>query len=94
MLLITSPMASARERTTSLSDCFSAEFFQRFRPLTKGARRIHDVVDHDCGLAFDVADQIHDFRLTRLWASFLDNRDACMQTVGKHTRARYAAKIG
>ena len=85
-------IAEDRMRAASV-DFRRAELFQRPRALAKGACRVHDVVDHDRGLSLDVADQVHDFRLARLGTTLLDNRDARMQAIGKHARARDAAEV-
>ena len=75
-------------------DFFCTKLCKCLRPLAKRACRVDDVVDEDCRLALDFADEVHDLRHARLRAALLDDGDRCVQAVGKISRARDAAEIG
>ena len=50
-----------------------AALFQCRRRMAQRACRIHHVVDHYAVAVFDLTDNVHDFRLIRLIATFIDD---------------------
>ena len=50
-----------------------AAFFQRACRVAQGSGGIHHVIDHYAILTLDFANDVHDFRLVRFGATFVDN---------------------
>ena len=74
-------------------DTGSAHFFQGFGATAQGTSRIDDVVDEDAGLAFDVANDVHDFSNARTGTAFFNDGDRCIDAVSQIAGTRYATEV-
>ena len=72
----------------------SALVLQRLRGHAQRAGGVDHVVDHDAGLAGDVADDVHHLALVRARAALVDDGEVgVVQTLGQGTRTHHATDV-
>lgn len=74
-------------------DAGSSHFFQGFGAAAQGTCRIDDIVDEDAGLAFDIANDIHDFSNARAGTAFFDDGNGRTDPVSQVTSTGYTAEV-
>ena len=67
---------------------------ERLGALDDGARGIDHVVDEEALLAFDVADDVHDFHDVRLGAALIDDRHRAVEALCDLARTVNGADVG
>src|SRR5207253_3467609 len=67
---------------------------ERIGGVHNGSAGIDDVIDQDAGIAFDLADNVHDFGLAGALASFVDDRERRVDALGEPAGAADPAYVG
>ncbi|MMZ59881.1 hypothetical protein D1872_219400 [compost metagenome] len=79
-------------RTASVN-FLNPAFLQRVCAQDDGSGRVDNVIDENCGFAFNVPDDIHDLADVGLGTAFVDNRQRSVEEIRKFTGANDTAMV-
>ena len=72
----------------------AADLDQSLGRVAEGAGGVHDVVEHDAGLALDVADDVHDLGDVGLGTALVHDGEVHMDLLGEVPGAGHGAHVG